>query len=103
VGSVNGAGADIDVEANARLSPDGHWLAYSSGNEVKRNEIYVQSFPRPVKQVSTNGGDHPVWSKDGKDLFFQWEVFSSQLAGGILVSHNDCHQLDAKPRALGGF
>jgi Tol biopolymer transport system component len=59
-------------ETNARLSPDGHWLAYSSGNELRRNEIYVQSFPTPgaVKQLSTNGGDHPIWSKDGKELFF---------------------------------
>jgi hypothetical protein len=32
------------AEAYARVSPDGHWLAYTS-NESKRNEIYVQSFP----------------------------------------------------------
>jgi Tol biopolymer transport system component len=59
-------------ELNAKLSPDGRWLAYSSGDEHRRNEIYVQSFPTPggVRQVSTNGGDQPIWSKDGKELFF---------------------------------
>jgi dipeptidyl aminopeptidase/acylaminoacyl peptidase len=58
-------------EHNAKLSPDGHWLAYVS-NETKRDEVYVQSFPTPGGkwQISANGGGSPVWSKDGKELFF---------------------------------
>jgi hypothetical protein len=54
-----------------RVSPNGQWLAYHS-NETKRNEIYVQSFPKPGGkwQVSTDGGANPVWSRDGKELFF---------------------------------
>jgi serine/threonine protein kinase len=54
-----------------RVSPNGQWLAYQS-NETKRNEIYVQSFPKPGGkwQVSTDGGTSPVWSRDGKELFF---------------------------------
>ena len=58
-------------EGGGKLSPDGRWLAYTS-NETKRTEVYVQSFPEPGRkwQVSTNGGDIPVWSRDGKELFF---------------------------------
>jgi len=58
-------------ERYARLSPNGQWLAYQS-DESKRNEIYVQTFPTPGGkwQVSTNGGERPVWSRDGKELYF---------------------------------
>ena len=41
-------------------------------DETKRDEVYVQTFPKPGGkwQVSTNGGTRPVWSRDGKELFF---------------------------------
>jgi serine/threonine-protein kinase len=59
-------------ERCSRLSPDGHWLAYKS-DESGRDEIYVQSFPQAGSkvQVSTTGGDQPVWSHDGKKIFFR--------------------------------
>jgi eukaryotic-like serine/threonine-protein kinase len=59
-------------ERCSRLSPDGHWLAYKS-DESGRDEIYVQSFPQAGSkvQVSTTGGDQPVWSRDGKRIFFR--------------------------------
>jgi len=58
-------------EHSPKLSPDGHWLAYAS-NETKRDEVYVQTFPTPGGkwQISTDGGSRPVWSRDGKELFF---------------------------------
>jgi Tol biopolymer transport system component len=58
-------------ETNARLSPNGKWLAYQS-DESKRNEIYVVSFPKPVGkwQISSGGGTVPVWSRDGRELYF---------------------------------
>jgi len=58
-------------ESQPRLSPDGRWLAYRS-NESKRNEIYVASFPKPGGkwQISTNGGQNPVWSRDGSELYY---------------------------------
>jgi Tol biopolymer transport system component len=58
-------------EKNARFSPDGRLLAYSS-DETGRDEIYVQTFPEHGGkwQVSTNGGTLPVWSHDGKQLYF---------------------------------
>ena len=41
-------------------------------NESKRNEIYVVSFPTPEGkfQISTNRGRIPVWSRDGRELYF---------------------------------
>jgi dipeptidyl aminopeptidase/acylaminoacyl peptidase len=58
-------------EIGATLSPNGQWLAYAS-DETKRYEIYVQTFPRPGGKwpVSINGGTRPIWSRDGKELYF---------------------------------
>jgi Tol biopolymer transport system component len=51
------------AEQNARLSPKGQWLAYTS-NESQRFEVYVQTFPEHGGrwQISTRGGNFPVWS-----------------------------------------
>jgi eukaryotic-like serine/threonine-protein kinase len=56
---------------NAKFSPDGKWVAYSS-NESGRWEVYVTSFPdgRGKWQVSTNGGEQPRWRGDGKEIYF---------------------------------
>ena len=45
---------------NARLSPNGRWIAYSS-NESGTFEVYIQSFPPSGSQaqISTDGGDEP--------------------------------------------
>ncbi len=58
-------------EWGARFSPDGHWLAYVS-NETGRDEIFI----RPIdstggrKRLSSEGGVGPMWSPDGRELFF---------------------------------
>ena len=43
-----------------------------ASDETGRNEVFVQSFPQPARryQVSLNAGSIPVWSRDGKELFF---------------------------------
>jgi eukaryotic-like serine/threonine-protein kinase len=58
-------------ENGPNISPSSDWMAYSS-DETRRFEVYVQSFPTPGRkyQVSVNGGSVPVWSRDGKELFF---------------------------------
>ena len=58
-------------EQYASVSPDGHWIAYSS-NESGRNEVFVDSWPQPGRrsQISTAGGFLPVWRADGGELFF---------------------------------
>jgi dipeptidyl aminopeptidase/acylaminoacyl peptidase len=59
-------------EQGAALSPDGRLLVYVS-NESGRNEVYVQSFPAmdARAQVSTEGGHEPVWSRDGRTIYFR--------------------------------
>jgi serine/threonine protein kinase len=56
---------------NARFSPDGKWLVYAS-NESGRDEICVRRFPRSERTwiVSAEGGTLPVWSRDGKEIFY---------------------------------
>jgi serine/threonine protein kinase/Tol biopolymer transport system component len=56
------------------LSPDGHWLAYLS-DISGRHEVYVRPFPGggAADQVSTTGGTEPLWSSDGKHLYYRAE------------------------------
>jgi serine/threonine-protein kinase len=56
----------------AQLSADGRWIAYTS-NESGRNEVYVRTFPDPGGrwQISTDGGDEPVWSRNGRELYYR--------------------------------
>jgi len=58
-------------EGQARFSPDGRWVAYTS-TESGPPEVYVQSFPASGGkwQVSTGGGILPLWRGDGKELFY---------------------------------
>ncbi|MGH7711507.1 MAG: TolB family protein [Gemmatimonadaceae bacterium] len=58
-------------ENEPAISPNGQWLAYTSG-ETGRPEVYVSSFPVPGARylVSTAGGRAPAWSADGRTIFF---------------------------------
>ncbi|MFN9119993.1 MAG: hypothetical protein ACK5XT_18515, partial [Gemmatimonas sp.] len=55
-----------------RFSPDGKWIAYSS-DESGTAEIYVRPFPGAGGriQVSNGGGSEPVWSRDGRALYYR--------------------------------
>ncbi len=81
------AGADIGIleggkassllagpynEHSPRFSPDGRWLAYVS-DESGEEEVYVTRYPGPAgsQLVSVNGGREPVWSRDGRELFYR--------------------------------
>lgn len=56
----------------AGVSPDGHWLAYSSTTSGRR-DVHVAKLPegQPTWQVSIDGGNFPVWSKTGRELFYR--------------------------------
>jgi hypothetical protein len=59
-------------ESNGEVSPDGRWIAYQS-NESGQNEVYVRPFPKVDGgrwQISTGGGSLPVWSRNGRELFY---------------------------------
>jgi len=58
-------------ELHGTFSLDGRWVAYQS-DASGRSEIVVRPFPNkdPAQPVSRNGGAHPRWRGDGKELFF---------------------------------
>lgn len=65
----------MHTAANERfpsLTPDGKWMAYVA-DESGRREVFVRSFPDPGARyrVSIDGGGEPVWSPDGRQLFFR--------------------------------
>ena len=54
------------------FSPDGRWIAFES-NESGSFEVFVRPFPNVNVeriQISSNGGQHPLWSRDGRELFY---------------------------------
>jgi len=81
-------------ESDGQLSPDGKWIAYEA--EVSsRSEISVAPFPGPGprRQVSTNGGTEPLWSRDGRELFFQngATLMGVNVTGGSTLSASTPH------------
>ncbi|HEX9564319.1 MAG TPA: protein kinase [Gemmatimonadaceae bacterium] len=95
--TIGSADAPRTVVANeytnrtGRLSPDGRWLAYAS-NETGRYEVYVRPFPGPggATQVSVDGASQPMWSRDGRELFYRdaANVVSAQMARGTVTSRS---------------
>lgn len=58
------------------VSPNGHWLTYSS-SESGAPEVYVAGFHAPGKwQVSATGGVQSKWSSDGKELYYMDSRFN---------------------------
>src|SRR5262249_41451460 len=58
-------------QGQARISPNGHWLAYST-NQSGSFQIVVQTFPDPTGgrwQVTAGGGFYPTWRGDGRELY----------------------------------
>jgi serine/threonine-protein kinase len=72
------------TEVGPTFSPDGRYIAYVS-DESGQYEVYVRPYPvRDGKwQVSTEGGEEPIWSSDGKELFYRngrkWMVAAVNL------------------------
>jgi serine/threonine protein kinase/Tol biopolymer transport system component len=63
--------ADTFVERDARISHDGRWVAYVS-DESGRPEVSLRSIVGSPQRIviSSEGGDQPVWRRDGTELFF---------------------------------
>jgi serine/threonine-protein kinase len=63
-----------------QFSPDGRWLAYVSGGGANL-QVFVQAAPSAGAasapgarwQVSVDGGRLPRWSRDGRELFYNWQ------------------------------
>ncbi len=63
---------NINDDKEPRVSPDSKWLAYVS-NESGREEVYVRALSGAGGRVpvSAGGGGEPLWSRDGKRLFYR--------------------------------
>jgi serine/threonine-protein kinase len=63
-------------EETPAFSADGRWIAYSS-TESGRSEVFVRPFPAGAPSssgkwlISTDGGQFPIWSRDGRELFYE--------------------------------
>jgi len=80
------------IESDAAFSPDGRWLAYGS-TESGTEEVYVRPFRSPSAgqakeaaqpgsrwQISA-GGAFPVWSRNGRELFYKARDRRIMVAG----------------------
>jgi Tol biopolymer transport system component len=70
-------------QTDARLSPDGDWLAFVS-DESGKPEVYVQSFPEAARRLTVSSdavpraASQPRWRSDGRELYY--------LRGGTIVA-----------------
>jgi serine/threonine-protein kinase len=60
-----------DVLFSPSISPDGRWLAYER-NDGTGSDVYVEPVPPTGARypVTSDGGSNPMWSLDGKRLFY---------------------------------
>jgi eukaryotic-like serine/threonine-protein kinase len=82
-----------------RLSPDGHWLAYTS-TDAGREDVYITTFPTASGrwQISQNGGGYPLWRGDGKELYFFG--LSDSTAYAVSLKINGAQVEPSVPQAL---
>ena len=64
------------------FSPNGKWMAYTSNESGNTFEVFVQPFPLTGAkyQITTAGGRTPVWSSDGRQLFYV-DIPSNRIVG----------------------
>ena len=88
-------------DRGASFSPDGHWLAYSS-NESGSSQVFVRAFPDKGGQwqISTNAGTAPIFSQNGKDLFY-FDVPDDRIMVASYSAKGDTFVAE-KPRVWSG-
>ena len=85
-------------ESNGEVSPNGRWIAYQS-DESGRAEVYLRPFPDVEAgrwQVSTNGGERPLWARNGRELFYV-------TPGGLMTVLHRADQRLPRWASLKGF
>jgi len=60
------------LEGGGQYSPDGRWLVYVSDGSGQM-QVYIRPSHGPERrwQVSTAGGTSPVWSRNGREVFYR--------------------------------
>ncbi|MCP5116722.1 MAG: hypothetical protein GY953_38330, partial [bacterium] len=96
-------------ESYPAFSPDGRWLAYQS-DESGEPEIYVRPFPGPGGKwlISSGGGILPVFSRKGRELFFQTSgdqimVATYEIQGNSFIADQPKPWSAVKLAPTGGF
>jgi len=87
----------LQTQANAlSFSSDGRWMAYVS-NESGTDQVYVRAFPDKGGkwQISNRGGTWPMWSRNGRELFF--ETLDNHIMVAAYAVKGDSFAAD-KPR-----
>ena len=81
------AGIESEEPINSVFSPDGKWIAYTTGvrgaMQTTTRGIYVQPFPitGAVYQLPKMGLDfHPVWTREGREILWEPAAASGQHA-----------------------
>jgi serine/threonine protein kinase/WD40 repeat protein len=93
---------EVDWEQQARFAPNGHAVVYVS-ERSGRAEVYLQRFPGhgPPRLVSGGGGVFPVWSHDGKEIFFlspDRKLMSARVGSDLQTeTARPLFELDARP------
>ena len=75
-------------EAAPRFSPNGKWIAYMS-RESGALEVWVRPYPNTgggQRRVSIGGGTEPVWSPDGRELFFRSPLPDSDMMAARVLT-----------------
>jgi serine/threonine protein kinase/Tol biopolymer transport system component len=98
-------------EGDARISPDGHWVAYIS-DESGHFEIYVRSFAMNSAGTATEAGGkwqisngyarQPRWRGDGRELFYTGgdrQVMAVEIATNLEFKAGKPHPLGFKAGA----
>ena len=70
------------MEVESAVSPNGAWIAYTS-NEFGEGGIWVRPFPNVGdgrELISPAGGEEPLWSPDGTELFYWDSATRSMMA-----------------------
>jgi serine/threonine protein kinase/Tol biopolymer transport system component len=83
-------------EGGAQFSPDGHLMAYAS-DESGQMQVYVRPFPGPDRRwpVSTQGGTQPLWSRNGRQIFYRMgnKMMVVDVSGGADLTLSQPRQL----------
>ncbi len=95
------------IEADARFSPDGRWMAYVS-DESGQFEVYIRPFQEPGTQsgkpgstgkwqISVSGGDAPRWRGDGRELYYFSFTDNKMMSADITVRAGSLEVSNVRP------